>query len=75
MPLHPERAAPLPADAGELAPGQFVFEVLGDLVRELDAEALMSLVGAIQRGDPWQRLSPSTRDICVDLDARLFDGE
>jgi hypothetical protein len=71
MPLHlegPEPAAAVPAE------GQFVYEVLAEVVRELEPETLMALVGSIQRGDPWPRLPRATREIFADLDARLFDG-
>lgn len=63
----------VPPETGELAPGQYVYEVLGDAVRDLEPETLMALVGAIQRGDPWPRLPRTTREILADLDARLFD--
>lgn len=63
-------------NAGELAPGQFAYETIGEIVRELEPEALMTLVGAIQRGESWPRLSRSTRQIFVDLEEALFeDGE
>jgi hypothetical protein len=73
MPLEVD-GAEVAAAAEDMAPGEFVYDVLGDLVRELEPDELMALVGSIQRGEPWPRLAPSTRSICADLDARLFDA-
>lgn len=75
MPLVLEDSDDSDDEAGELEAGQHVYEVLGDVVRELEPETLMSLVGAIQRGETWPRLPESTRAILADLDARLFDVE
>jgi hypothetical protein len=75
MPIEVDGAEEAAELAGEMAPGEFVYDVLGDIVRELEPDMLLSLVGAIQRGEPWSRLSPPTRGICAELDKRLFDGD
>ena len=63
----------LETEPAELEPGQYVYEVLADVVSELEPDELMALVGAVQRGDPWPRLPKQTREILEDLDSRLFD--
>jgi hypothetical protein len=62
-----------PAVPTELAPGEFVYGVLGDVVRDLEPEVLVVLVSAIQRGDPWASLPPVVRQVLAELDGRLFD--
>ena len=73
MPIH--LGEPAEPAATEPAAGQYVYATLSAVVRELEPETLMALVGSIQRGDPWPRLPRATREIFADLDARLFDVE
>lgn len=55
--------------------GQDAYEALSELIAELPGETVAALVTAIQRRDPWHRLSRSLRDACAELEGRLFAAD
>jgi len=57
----------------DVEPGQVAYEAIAEVVAEADEITIVSLLSAIQRRDPWERVPPNLRRLLVDLEAELFD--
>ncbi len=62
-------------DDDDADPGQAAYEALSAVAVDADEMTLMGLLAALQRGEPWERVPPRQRELCVLLEGELFDVE
>ncbi len=60
-------------DDDEPEPGQLAYEALQAVAVDADEFSLMGLLGALQRGIPWEKVPPQQRKLCELLEGELFE--
>lgn len=56
-------------------PGQQAYEALAAVAVDADELSLMGLLGALQRGLPWEKVPPQQRKLCELLEGELFEED